>query len=145
MSRPWTDAERALARESLDAGDSYAEIAAWSGRTLMDVEGLFGPERYRKRAVLRRLLHRVQGGVCAVCGEPMRGPLPHLADWYGCTIDRVVCGFLGGEYRLGNVVGVHRRCNARKGHRPPNGCDLVWMLAVNARLDVHPKALGGLT
>lgn len=38
-----------------------------------------------------------------------------------------------GHSRVGNVVVVHKRCNERKGHRPPTGCELLTLETVNAK------------
>ncbi|WP_370236583.1 hypothetical protein [Brevundimonas sp.] len=58
MSRlPWTDEERAWAVECLTAGDTYEEVAAWSGRTVVDVERTIALPRLsdRQREVLALL------------------------------------------------------------------------------------------
>lgn len=50
MSRPpWTDEERAWAVECLTAGDTYEEVAAWSGRTVIDVERTIALPRLNDR------------------------------------------------------------------------------------------------
>lgn len=46
---PWTEEERAWAVECLTAGDTYEEVAAWSGRTVIDVERTIALPRLNDR------------------------------------------------------------------------------------------------
>lgn len=92
-----------------------------------------------KRDRLRRVLWSTQGGVCGLCGVTM---LPFKScdslDGDGATIDHVIPRSKGGPDRLGNMLVAHARCNSDKDVRVPTGCELVWLLAVNARLGVEP-------
>lgn len=38
-----------------------------------------------------------------------------------------------GHSRVGNVIAVHKRCNERKGHRAPTGCELLTLEVINAK------------
>ena len=78
-----------------------------------------------------RVLLRIQGGLCAGCGQPVR-PI-YL------TADHVIPVSRGGADALGNLVAMHGPCNSRKSNRMPTGCELIWLLAVNARLGVGPQ------
>lgn len=82
-------------------------------------------------SLVRRVLLRVQDGLCASCGRAIR-------NHFQVSVDHVIARSLGGLDRLGNLLAMHGRCNNLKGNRPPNGCELVWLLAVNARLGVQP-------
>lgn len=81
---------------------------------------------------LHRVLWRVQHRICALCGQPIR----HARD---VSTEHVVPRSAGGFWGLGNIVGAHQPCNVRKGDRLPTGCELIWLLAVNARLGVQPQ------
>lgn len=61
-----------------------------------------------------------------------------LDPWCCHTVDHVVPRSRGGALGLGNVVLAHRPCNGRKANRMPTGCELTFLLAVNARLGVRP-------
>lgn len=80
--------------------------------------------------VVLRVLWRAQGGLCAGCGGAL--------SRYDRSLDHVVPRSRSGADALGNVVLMHGRCNSRKGARMPTGCELVWLMAVNARLGVGP-------
>lgn len=82
--------------------------------------------------LLRKVLFRAQGGRCGICGWPVR-------NFKAASIEHVVPRSLGGFWGLGNMVAAHRDCNQAKGDRLPTGCELIWLLAVNARLDVQPQ------
>lgn len=79
---------------------------------------------------LKLALLDVQGDICPLCGLPIKGV---------GTLEHVIPRSAGGADRLGNFVCSHHRCNARKADRMPTGCELVWLLAVNARLGVEPQ------
>ena len=80
---------------------------------------------------LRRALDRAQGGLCGVCG---------LALVFGArarpkpTLEHVIPRARGGP-GFGNVVRTHERCNNEKADRWPTGCELIFLMAVNARLE----------
>lgn len=78
----------------------------------------------------RRVLLRCQGGLCAGCGCKCR-----LSQ---ASLDHVIPMMLGGLHALGNWLVMHPWCNRRKSGRMPTGCELIWLLAVNARLGVRP-------
>lgn len=84
----------------------------------------------RERVFLRqRILSAMQGHICAICGRPMLK---------GCTVDHVIPKARGGADRIGNIVAAHLACNREKAARMPTGCELIFLLAVNARLGVKP-------
>lgn len=100
-------------------------------------------------------LHRLfvaGGGVCCICGEDIN---PNLAAPHGhaLTADHVIArrprdmskARLAHLRRLlafpsvsGSVQSykapAHKRCNGAKGNRPPTGCEILMLMAVNARL-----------
>lgn len=80
---------------------------------------------------VHRTLLRAQGGLCASCGQPIRV--------FHCSGDHVIPRSRGGAPGFGNLVAMHGWCNTRKSNRWPTGCELVWLLAVNARLGVGPQ------
>lgn len=84
-------------------------------------------------------LHDAQFGLCAICGGVMRHSTNHrpgmgLSD--RSTIDHVIPKALNGADELGNFTAVHGRCNTEKADALPTGCQLIFLLAVNARLGV---------
>lgn len=80
---------------------------------------------------LHALLARLQGGLCASCAQPVKR--------FFRSVDHVVPHVLGGEDKLGNYVMMDGDCNKKKADRMPNGCELIWLMAVNARLGVGPQ------
>jgi 5-methylcytosine-specific restriction endonuclease McrA len=80
----------------------------------------------------RERLFAAQGGLCAICGQPL-DPVIHRA-----TTDHVIPLALGGRDALGNFVAVHRRCNTWKANDIPTGCEMVWLLFVNAKVGASP-------
>jgi hypothetical protein len=85
---------------------------------------------------IHRVLWRLQGGLCAICGQPIGSPRQ-------ASVDHVIAETLGGVSHLGNFVVTHGRCNRAKSNRLPTGCELIWLLAVNARLGVGPQTWRG--
>ena len=85
-------------------------------------------KRRRKMAIWK-----MQNLRCAGCGERA---YPHLGNGHSrqLTIDEVVPRAKGGKRELGNQLVMHQACNAKKADRLPNGCDLIWLALVNARL-----------
>lgn len=81
---------------------------------------------------LRVLLYAAQEGICALCGRPLEGPGPKH------SLDHVIPHALGGKNALGNLVLSDDLCNRRKANDQPTGCEMVMLLAVNARLGVEP-------
>jgi len=87
----------------------------------------------------RRDLHRAQGGLCAICGERIEIQFYARVDRrMTASTEHVIPLSLKGPPGLGNLVCAHRGCNEDKGDRPPTGCELIWLLAVNARMGVGP-------
>lgn len=80
------------------------------------------------KAKARNDLFRMQEGMCAICGEFVL---------QGASLDHVIPKSMGGYDGLGNLVMAHRSCNQDKHSSPPSGCVLVWLLAVNNRLNVE--------
>lgn len=99
-------------------------------------------ENYRGPDLQRFL---AQDGLCGVCGKRLpftwadKSPEGASRDhvWprlpaYGGAL-RHMEGRAGLE---GNTLLAHTRCNRKKGRRPPTGCELVRLAAVNARLHI---------
>ncbi len=80
---------------------------------------------------VRRALFREQEGLCAICGKPM--------DEARRTVDHVVPKAMNGRDCVGNLVIAHYDCNIEKADRAPTGCELIWLLAVNNRLNLEPS------
>jgi 5-methylcytosine-specific restriction endonuclease McrA len=81
----------------------------------------------------RFMLYVVQGGLCALCGEKMDGRP------FQFSLDHVIPRSVGGKDGFGNLVLCHGECNGRKTNDAPTGCEMVWLLAVNACLGVQPQ------
>ena len=89
-----------------------------------------------RKARIKRLVG-VQRGICASCGGPMqvrRGQ----AEARHPTTDEVWPRSRGGMRVLGNQVAMHRACNEAKADRLPNGCEIIMLHLVNARLMSEP-------
>lgn len=80
----------------------------------------------------RVLLYVAQEGICALCGQPMEGPGTRH------SLDHVIPHALGGKNALGNLVLSDDLCNRRKSNDQPTACEMIFLLAVNARLGVEP-------
>lgn len=85
--------------------------------------------RNRTRGYVGRLAS-AQGFICAICGTEMDDEP---------TIDHVIPLAKNGNDGPGNIVAAHRICNNRKADRMPNGCELVYLLAVNAKMGWEPQ------
>ncbi len=81
------------------------------------------------KAKVRWDLFDAQEGICAICGELILQVV---------SIDHVIPKSMGGQDMPGNLVATHMRCNGDKSNNPPCGCQLIWLLSVNARLGVQP-------
>lgn len=86
-----------------------------------------------KRRLRKRQLISAQMFDCALCGQPL---LRHADGRIEATEDHVFAKVRGGYDGLGNLLAAHKRCNNRKGDRLPTGCEIIWLVAVCARLDV---------
>lgn len=80
----------------------------------------------------RFLLYIAQNGICGLCGDKMIG-VP-----YDFSLDHVIPRALNAVDGLGNLILCHEPCNVRKQNDTPTGCEMVMLLAVNARLGVEP-------
>lgn len=107
-----------------------------SANRFRQLEGLRRPVKPARDADLcrqhRHALHRAQSGICAICGHD----LPRKPE--DGSLDHCIPLSLGGIDGLGNIVLTHGECNGEKTNDIPTGCELVWLLAVNARLGVTP-------
>lgn len=111
----------------------------------------YGPEimPVSEKQELTARLARLQGGLCALCGMPML-----LSARFGTRKGRSIdhtwprnrAGPRGPRKAptgiFGNKVAAHGQCNSTKGDRAPTGCELIWLMAVNARRRL-PEAPGG--
>lgn len=75
---------------------------------------------------LRKELCAAQSNLCAICGDPME-PTATTIDHVWPRGKRGYCG-------PGNFVGAHKWCNHAKGNSYPHGCEIIWLVVVNARL-----------
>lgn len=82
---------------------------------------------------LRGIIQRAQWHICPICGEDLPLNLTLRPDWRP-SFDHVWPLVTGGRDGLGNIVVVHQHCNSTKAGRRPTGCELVWLMAVNARV-----------
>lgn len=78
----------------------------------------------------RETIRRAQGGICPYCCRKLR-----RSD---ATIDHVLPKSAGGLDGPGNWLATCGPCNHEKGDDMPNGCAIVWVLAVNARIGAEP-------
>lgn len=83
--------------------------------------------------IQRILLYAAQEGRCGLCGEEMAG---HAVAF---SLDHVIPRALDGIDGFGNLLLCHGECNGRKTNDAPTGCEMVWLLAVNARLGAQPQ------
>lgn len=102
----------------------------------------------------RRMIHRlraIQNAICPLCGRGLP-PLDNMcAPAKICTIEHVwplhpskgavPKGRKFGDYQ--NIFVTHADCNRLKGNRWPRGCELIWLDAVNSRLNLRPKTFVG--
>jgi 5-methylcytosine-specific restriction endonuclease McrA len=82
------------------------------------------------RPIMLRILE-IQRGVCVGCGRAISAS--DTSANMRLSVDHVYPRSRGGV-NAGNRLAMHRLCNAQKGSRPPTGCELVWLAAVNARM-----------
>lgn len=88
----------------------------------------WGYSSYSHKHRLRAILSDVQGDYCAICGRP-------IGRWTR-NIDHVWPIGDGGFNGPGNMVMAHEWCNFHKADSLPTGCEIIWLAAVCARLDV---------
>lgn len=79
----------------------------------------------------------IQGGRCVHCAGPLKFRAHESTDDAFPTFEHVIPRAMGGV-NVGNRLAAHRVCNMRKGNSKPTGCEMVMLLAVNARLGVEP-------
>lgn len=77
----------------------------------------------RKKEKRRAFLFRKQGGLCALCGGPMR---PNGDEPDSITLDHVLPRSRGGSNHINNLQGAHKLCNTRRGNRPILGVLHAW-------------------
>lgn len=88
---------------------------------------------------------KAQDWLCAICGRPINKQA-RFGGRAGLSIDHVFplnrehvtrpnWRSRKPEWTAANHVAAHGQCNSVKGHRPPTGCELIWLLAVDARLN----------
>ena len=74
-------------------------------------------------------LGEAQGWLCGICGRSMDPNHPPSVDHVRPRLGKQAAA---GLHR--NALGTHYWCNNAKGDRPPTGCELIWLTAVNTRL-----------
>ena len=90
----------------------------------------------------RQRLHRLQGGICALCFHRMGDYGKSGQGKSHATRDHIWPRnrYSGLEW---NTVAAHRRCNNAKGDREPTGCELIglaWVQALRERSgDKRPR------
>ncbi|WP_457351350.1 HNH endonuclease [Sphingomonas sp. UYP23] len=89
----------------------------------------------------RLILILVQGSLCALCGKYL-DERDRESDTLRPSIDHMIPRDLGGTNRF-NVVAAHSACNAQKQNDLPTGCELIWLLLVNARMRALPENMQG--
>lgn len=94
--------------------------------------------RIRRRVALR-LLVEAQNHMCAICGGHLVRRVQKTEAHWGPSVDHVIPVSRGGPDRLGNYLAAHIRCNTEKADRWPTGCELILLMAVNAKLGVSGK------
>lgn len=87
----------------------------------------------------RALLYRAQRGICSGCGLAL-APLDkrRLARVDIISADHTYPRSRGGQNRLGNITLMHTDCNEWKGDAKPTGCEIIWLIAVNAYIGIQP-------
>lgn len=96
--------------------------------------------RAKQRRAELHLLLQAQGFICPVCGGVVgRDLAPDDTEDELPTYEHAVSHAHGGSDALGNALVTHRGCNHAKGDQPPNGCELIWLIAVNERMGARWK------
>lgn len=85
----------------------------------------------RKERMMR--IWSAQGEHCSVCGEPLDPAFWHYRGDLKWTFEHV---YPRRRYRclLGNVLIAHQICNTGKDQRDPTGCEIILLMAANAKL-----------
>jgi 5-methylcytosine-specific restriction endonuclease McrA len=79
-----------------------------------------GPDAFERRERLRAQLFSKQGGLCHLCGKPMkleRNRGKGVGRWFA-TFDHVVPASEGGTSYYKNLKLAHRICNNARNSRP---------------------------
>jgi len=98
----------------------------------------------QKRAAMR-VLHEMQGGLCAFCrfavAHPDSPDRPEHEDDLSPTLEHVIPRGRGGSNRQSNLLLAHRVCNEERGDgRLPKNAHLMWKqnLVLLAERDIEP-------
>lgn len=87
----------------------------------------------------RAVLIVAQSSFCALCGEWL-DEAERASDTRRPSVDHVIPRDLGGTNAF-NLVAAHNLCNAQKQNDLPTGCEVIWLLVVNARMRQLPEAM----
>lgn len=90
----------------------------------MSFSGAYSSRRKNRK---RAELYRAQNGYCGICGKRLKCLIK-------VTLDHVKPLSRGGGRGERNLIAAHRHCNEGKADRPPTGCEVIWLEAVNSRL-----------
>ena len=82
------------------------------------------------RQIAIHVLHRAQGGFCAICG----GKINRMHDMVNFDHVWPVARTRGVPRTKGNILLAHKQCNSRKGHQRPTGCEIIMLAAANRAL-----------
>lgn len=89
-------------------------------------------------------------GLCSCCAKPMpeigmesskgaRATIEHVfprsPKGHAVRKIRLFYDLFPGEFRGRRTAMAHSKCNNRKGNRAPTGCEVVFLMAVNARVE----------
>lgn len=86
---------------------------------------------------LMEVIAFMQHGRCVLCARALEFGIHPIYGDFRPSYEHVIPRSLGGR-NVGNRLVSHRRCNSAKGSAKPTGCELLMLLAVNARLGVEP-------
>ncbi|MGJ0236941.1 HNH endonuclease [Novosphingobium fluoreni] len=88
------------------------------------------------RQLAVHVLHRAQGGLCAICGRAVNR-MHEMVNFDHVWPKAMLPGV---ERTKGNVLLAHTSCNAAKGARRPTGCEIIMLAAVNRALGYNEQA-----
>jgi 5-methylcytosine-specific restriction endonuclease McrA len=141
VEKPASAARRLRPRARLDA-ENHPSLVRWNCRKRRHYAPrgikaeVWRPMDWKEAEARRLILIEVQAGLCALCGEPI-SEADRGKDALRPTIEHVIPRDLGGDnYR--NLLIAHSQCNAMKSNDLPTGCEVIWLLAVNAWLSLLP-------